>query len=235
VIHSEAASARASARLGLTLRTVLISPRDGFRAAFQATDRRERAGRHPAEGLAPFLLAALAGAALFMLWLKVGGLFGWRESPRSQFRSEFLVGALITGALLGLAGQALWSVAGRHAVRALGGRASGRDLRTVWGAAGFPQVLSLALLLPLDLLIVGPATFTTERLTDSVATAWAALSIALSAALALWSLWLFVRGVETASGMGTARALAGTLFAGLCLAASVAVPVFFVALLWKPA
>lgn len=233
--RSEAASARASARLGLTLRTVLVTPKEGFGAAFQAAERRERAGRGPAGGLAPLVLAALAGAALFLLWLKIGGLVGLRSSSSAQYRSEFLVAALVTGALLSLAAQGLWSAVGHHALRALGGQARGRDLRTVWGAAGFPLVLSLVLILPLDLLIVGPATFTTERLTDPVATAWAALSIAASLGFASWSGWLFVRGVEAAAGVRTGRALVGALIAGLCLAVVAAVPVVLISLLWTPA
>src|SRR5688500_1684020 len=61
---SEAAPAggRGSARLGLTLRSVLLSPHDGFAAALKSTERRSRAGRRPAEGLAPYVLAAVGGA-----------------------------------------------------------------------------------------------------------------------------------------------------------------------------
>ena len=64
----------ASARLGLTLRSVLVAPRDGFQAALAAADRRARAGLRPAEGMAPVVLSAFGGAALALLWLKIGAL-----------------------------------------------------------------------------------------------------------------------------------------------------------------
>jgi len=213
---------RASAHLGSTLRSVLIAPAVGFPGAFKAADRRERAGARPAEGVAPFVLGALGGAALFVLWLKLGGLLGLRHVARSQYRSEFVVGSMIAGALLSLVAQGLWGSAGARVARLMGGRASPRDLRIVWGAAAFPYVLSLVMLLPLDLAIVGEDTFTTEPLRDPVATGWAALSIALATVLALWGAWLFVRGVGVAAELPLARAAAGALIAALCFAGVIA-------------
>ncbi|MDQ3785135.1 MAG: hypothetical protein M3360_09745 [Actinomycetota bacterium] len=217
-------TARASARLGLTLRSVLVAPLAGFESAFNVAERRARVGRHPAEGFTPFVVAAFGGAALLVLWLKVGGLLGLRNSASSEFRWEYLGTVLVLGALMSLIGQGLWGVAGRYSAHVMGGTALARDLRTVWGASSFPHVFALIFLLPLDLIIVGPATFTTDRLTDPLGRAWAALSVALAVSFALWSGWLFVRGAQAATGFDGLRALAATMVASLCLVAAVALP-----------
>jgi hypothetical protein len=103
---------------------------------------------------------------------------------------------------------------------------TGRDLRLVWGASDFPHVFALVLLLPLDLAIVGTDSFTTAKLDDSLATAWAAFSIALGICIAIWSLFLFVRGLEVAGDIGAKRALAGTVIALACLTVVVGAVLF---------
>lgn len=221
---SNRSTARASARLGLTLRSVLVAPLAGFESAFNVAERRARVGRHPAEGFAPFVVAAFGGASLLVLWLKVGGLLGLRHSASSDFRWAYLGTVLVLGALMSLIGQGLWGIAGRYAASAMGGAALARDLRTVWGASSFPHVFALVFLLPLDLLIVGPVTFTTDRLTDPLGRAWTALSVALAVSLALWSGWLFVRGTQAATHFAGLRALMATMGALFCLAAAVALP-----------
>ena len=203
---------------------MLVAPLAGFESAFNVAERRARVGRHPAEGFAPFVVAASGGAALLLMWLKVGGLVGLRTSASSDFRWSYLGTALVLGALMGLIGQGLWGVVGRYSAHALGGAALPRDLRTVWGASSFPQVFALVFLLPLDLIIVGPATFTTDRLMDPLARAWAALSVALAVTFAFWSGWLFIRGVQAATGLHGWRLLAGTLVATGCLTGAVVVP-----------
>ena len=80
-----------------------------------------------------------------------------------------------------------------------------------------PQVFSLIVLLPLDLAIVGMDTFTTSSLADPLSTAWAAFSIALSVSLAVWSLFLLVRGLEVVAELPVARAAACAAGAALCL------------------
>jgi hypothetical protein len=155
---------------------------------------------------------------LLLLWLKLGGLLELRSADSADFRWAYVAGAIVSGAVLGVLGQLLWGAIGGATARHLGGDARARDLRLVWGAAALPQVIALAFLLPLDLVIVGRETFTTDRLGDPVDTAWAALSIAAALSLAAWSLWIFVRGVQVASGIGTIRAIAGTIAATLCLA-----------------
>ncbi|MGH2819344.1 MAG: YIP1 family protein [Actinomycetota bacterium] len=205
-------AARASVRLGLTLRSLLLSPREGFAASVEAADRRERAGERLPEGVATYVLTVVGGASLMLLWLKVGGLVGRRRVAAVDFEPGLFVSLLSLGALLGLFAVALWGAAGPWALRRLGAHTQGRDLRMVWGAAAFPQLLALLVLLPLDMAIVGPATFTTEQLTETLGAAWASISIALSLSLAAWSAFLFWRGLEVAAGLGRVRAvMAGSL------------------------
>lgn len=154
-----------------------------------------------------------------LLWLKVGSLIGARSVAQTDFKWSFLIAVTIGAAVLALGAQALWGVAGGALLRV-----PARDLRLVWGAAAFPQVGALAVLFPLDLLIVGPATFTSTRLEDPVATGWAALSIAFAISLAIWSLFLFIRGIEVAAEVEVGRAIAATTVGiGCALAVTVAV------------
>jgi hypothetical protein len=220
-------SARASVRLGLVLRSILVAPRVGFESALEASRRRARINARGSEGAAPFVLAAVGGASLMLLWLKLGGMADLRAVGPRAYDPGLLVAALVAGALVGLGAQWLWSEAvarvGGATLRGLVRRrevdpaeargasartdgASARELRLVWGAAAFPQVLPLFVLLPLDLVIVGPGVFATAPLSDSLSTAWAALSVALGVAIAMWSAFLFVRGVQVVTGFGPGRA-----------------------------
>ena len=210
--------ARASGQLGLSLRSVLLTPSAGFRSVFETDKRRAREGARPAEGIAPYVLSALGGASLVAFWLKAGSLFGVRQVAGDQFRWSYLIAAAVGGALISLLGQLLWGWTGAGAARALGSSAPARELRVVWGASAFPQVFALLLLIPLDLLIVGPATFTSERLQDPLSTGWAAMSIALSASLIAWSTFIFFRGIQVSSSLGVARSLAVVVVAAASLA-----------------
>src|ERR671914_117351 len=163
----ELQTARSSARLGLTLRLVLLAPGQGFESALMGAERRDRAAQRPAEGYAPYLLAAVGGAALFLMWLKIGALSGLRDE--ASYRLVYLVMALGLGAILGLVAQALWGLTGGRLFESH--RATPRNLRLVWGLAAFPNVVTLSVLLPLDLVVVGPAGYTAARLADPVATA----------------------------------------------------------------
>ena len=201
---------QASAQLGLTLRSVLLTPGRGFAAAFATADRRARAGRRPVEGVAPFVLAALGGAATALLWLKVGALMGVREVCSATYLTGYIVAAGVLGALFALLAQSLWGFIGPRSIALLRGDASRPyEMRLIWGASAFPQVFALVLLLPLDLLIVGRDTFTTAELVDPVSTAWAAFSIAIGFSALIWCLYLLVRGVQVSSGLGGWKALAG--------------------------
>ncbi|HJR45590.1 MAG TPA: hypothetical protein VJ927_08280 [Actinomycetota bacterium] len=200
----------ASARLGLTLRSVLLAPGSGFAAAFATAERRARAGRRPVEGLAPFVLAALGGAATALLWLKVGALMGVREVCSATYLTGYIVAAGVLGALFALLAQSLWGFMGPRVVTMLRGQTPApHGFRLIWGASAFPQVFALALLLPLDLLIVGRDTFTTAELVDPVSTAWAAFSIAIGFSALIWSLYLLLRGVQIGSGLGGWKSLVG--------------------------
>ena len=152
------------------------------------------------------------------LWLKVGALLGLRTVCIPDRTGQYIAGSLVMGALWALLAQLLWGGIGPRAMRMFHSETTGRDLRLVWGASAFPQVFALVLLLPLDLVIVGTDTFTTASLGDSVATAWAAFSIALGISVGVWSLFLFVKGVEVAGGISKGRAMLGTLVAIACLA-----------------
>jgi hypothetical protein len=209
--------ARRSARLGLTLRSILLSPTAGFSSALRIAERRSRAGRRPAEGWAPVVLTAIGGASLAFLWLKIGALIGLREVCADDRLASYLAATLVLGALLALIGYAVWGAAGPPVTRMLRGSGSPAGLRLVWGTALLPQVFALALLLPLDLAIVGMDTFTTSSLGDPLSTAWAAFSIALSVSLAVWSLFLLVRGIEVAAELSMVRAAAGAAAAAVCL------------------
>jgi Yip1 domain len=189
-------ASRSSARLGMTLRSLLTNPSRGFESAVKAADRRQQISQRPAEGVAPYVLSAIGGAALLLLWLKLGGLVGLRDATTESYRAAYLALTIATGAALGLIAQVLWGVAG---ARVLSERASARDMRLIWGAASLPLCVVVLVLLPLDLVIVGPEIFTTERLDDPLATAWAAFSMAVALVLALWASYLFVRGLRIAA------------------------------------
>ena len=218
-------SSRSSARLGLVLRSVILTPTDGFEAAKKAADRRERAAQRPAEGFTPYVLAAIGGAATLLLWLKLGALVELREASRASFRPMYLVGAVLLGAILGLLAQFVWGWLG-PALFGTRDPAARRSMRIAWGLAALPQIVALGVLFPLDLAIVGPESFTTTGLPDSVSTAWAAASIALSVAFAVWAVRLFYTGVRVMVESGRWRAVGGLLVAGGLIAVAF-VPLLF--------
>lgn len=199
--ESVVAARTTASRIAPTLRAVLLSPESGFAAAIKAANRRAQSGRRPIEGAAPRVIAGLGFGALCLLWLKLGSLLQLRQVAAADFRWDYLVASVLLAALLGLGLQWLWGIAGGGLMRLLEveARPARPILRLVWGLALFPQVLALALLLPLDLLIVGPETFTSERLVDPLAKLWAALSMAGGSFLAAWSLWLLYKGLVAAS------------------------------------
>jgi hypothetical protein len=209
--------APSSATLGRSLRSVLVAPSEGFLATTSTAQRRARAGESLPEGFAPYVLALTGGAALMILWLKLGGLFGGREVGPTEFGGVELGFALVTGAVLAALGQSVWGVVAPFVVRGLGGSIGAREARIVWGAAVFPQVLTLMVLLPLDLIIVGPEIFATTRPGDSLATGWAAVSVALCLLLGGWSLSLFVRGLQVVAKLDLIRSIGAVVVAGACL------------------
>lgn len=219
--RSGAATARkknqGSAHLGATLRSVLVAPDAGFQAALRSTQRRAKKGTRPAEGFTPYVLSAFGGSAAMVLWLKIAALAGWREGAAAEYRFSFLLASLALGALLGLAAQGTWGVVAPFLLR--DGDVTRAAARLVWGASFFPLMFLLLLLLPIDLLITGPAALTEARPADPVAAGWAALSLALAAALAVWSLGLFAKGIGVATGASLRRASLGVAAGVSCLAA----------------
>jgi hypothetical protein len=167
--------------------------------------------------VAPFVLAAAGGAGAMLLWLKLGGALGVRHVAGADFRWAYMVSAIAIGAVLSLLGQAVWGVAGPPLARALGGDPKPADLRLVWGGSSLPQMFAVIVLLPLDLSIAGKASFTDARFADSLSAAWASLSVAMAVALTLWSLYLFVRGTQVATGLSIGRVTLMVLLAGVCL------------------
>jgi hypothetical protein len=183
-----------SSHLGSRLRAVLVSPRSGFRSAM-------RNGNAAAIASSPVtaLLVVLGGVATMGLWLKLTSLLKIFDRPISATEWSFVLGGLALGAILAAIAYVAWT---RLAPRAIDSDrdASRARLRVAWSFSDFPLALYAAVLLPLDLLIVGPEIFSTDRLDGTFAMVWSALSLALLVALAAWSVYLFVRGVDAAVG-----------------------------------
>ena len=217
-----AARSAASAQLGGTLRSILVSPQNGFHAAFTAADKRQRHGARIPEGAAPFVMGACGGAAQMFLWLKLGGLLGLRGMAPADFRWSYVIVAAIGGALVGLIAQAVWGSIGRIVLGRLETPTTPARMRLAWGASALPQVFALLVLFPLDVIITGRRLFTGERISAAFPAVWAALSVALSVSLAAWSVYLFWRGVQTGSGASNSNSALAVLAAAGCLVVVVA-------------
>jgi hypothetical protein len=209
--------AGASAELGSILRSVLLEPKAGFSAAFTSAGRRAGAGRSPAEGLSPYVGAALGGAGLMLAWLKVGALIGLRGGTGEGHLWAYTAATATAGAVVALVALPLWGLAGSLVTRALGVTTRARDVRIVGGLSGFPQVFGLVVLLPLDLVIAGPASYTSQRLTDPVSRFWAAFSVAAAVALVVWSIAVFIKGMQSLGQMRLGRAAATGVLAAACM------------------
>jgi hypothetical protein len=216
---STRASARsaASAQLGGTLRSILVSPEDGFRGAYAQTDRRHRLGARLPEGSAPLVMGACGGAALMLLWLKLGGMLNLRGIAPADFRWSYVIAAALGAAILGILAQCVWGPVGRVVLGRLDARTTAPRMRLAWGASALPQVFAVLILFPLDVMMTGRQMFTAERITDTFPAIWAALSVALSVSLAAWSGYLFWRGVETGSGASRPNVAIAIAAAAGCL------------------
>ena len=203
---------RSHLHLGRSLRTILFAPKEGFAGI----------GDRTIGGRTPYVFAFLGGAALALLWLKIGALVGVREFCEPRYLGGYVVAAAALGGLLALPVSALWSVTGASLAPVLhGDKPSTGTLRFVWGAAAFPLILATVVLLPLDLLVVGPETFTTEELSEPLSTAWAAFSLALGVSALAWGLWILLRGYAAAAGIRARRALLGLVLAVVVVGAVV--------------
>jgi hypothetical protein len=208
----------ASAELGGTLRSIVVSPVKGFPAAYAAIDRRQRLGVRLPEGAAPFVLGACGGAALMLLWLKLGGLLNLRGVSEQDFSWSYVVVAVLGAAALGVLAQSVWGPIGRTVLAKLGAATTAPRMRLAWGVSALPQVFALIVLLPLDVAITGRRLFTAEAIDATFPAIWGALSVALSVSLAAWSGFLFFRGIQTGSGAEPSHVAVGILAAAGCLA-----------------
>ncbi len=209
---------RASGRLGAALRSVLITPADGFDAVLTDADATGR------ERASTYVLGLLGGASVMVLWLKIAAIADLRGDV--AFTWPVFVSTLAIGGVLGVIAQVLWGWIGAGAVRLGGASASPRRMRIVWGGASFPQAIALVALVPLDLVIVGPQSYTTERLTDPLSTVWAAISLAVHISATLWASWILVRGVSVAAKLNLPAAAAASIAAPASLAGATAAAVF---------
>jgi hypothetical protein len=203
----------------------MFAPRSGFESAFKIARRRARAGDLPIEGHAPMMFSAIAGMSIMLLWLKFGGLLDFRDASRTDFKWSYLFVTLVVGLILGIVVQRVWGWLGTRLVGRLRGESSPWQQRLIWGAASFPQIVTLFVLLPLDLLIVGARSFTTDRIDETYRTVWAALSISVSLALVGWSIYLFARGIAAATEMDRSRVMLTTLIAVITLGVLFAAPI----------
>lgn len=211
-MSSAISSSRGSARLGATVRGVLVSPGSAFVPALKRVETSD-------EGSSTYVLAGLGGAAAMLLWLKVRALVGFRALSPSDFSWSYFVTWLVLGAVIAILAQIAWSFVGPAA----GGPDSGspRSFRAVWALSAFPQLPALFLLAPIDLLLVGRGAFTASDTGDSVALAWLALSTAGAVSLAVWSGYVFAKGTHVAT-RATPRRTAAVVAASLACVAGVA-------------
>jgi hypothetical protein len=194
-----------------------LSPQRGWPAAFALTDGRKKLGARVPEGAAAYVLGAIGGAQLMMLWLKLGGLLNLRSVAAADFKWSYVIVAMIAAALLTLIAQYVWGPLGRLALNRMGSPTDTSRLRFAWGGSALPQLFGLVILWPLDILIVGRELFTSERIVDTFPALWAALSVAFSVSIAAWSVYLFYKGVRTASGATGSRTLVAMLVALGCI------------------
>ena len=216
-VAARAAPNSQASRLGGTLRGVLVSPQNGWAAAFGLVDERKHLGVRSPEGAAPYVLGAAGGAQLMLLWLKLGGLLNLRSVSSADFRWSYVVVAVIAAGFLAFIAQYVWGSIGRAVLKRIGSTADSSKLRFAWGGAALPQVFGLFVLLPLDLLLVGRELFTSERIVDTLPALWAALSVAFSVSLAAWSVFLFYKGIKAATAAPSSRAVVALLVAFGCL------------------
>ena len=212
-MSSVARTSHGPARLGATVRGVLVSPGSTFVPALKRAETSE-------EGTSTYVLAALGGAAAMLLWLKVRALVGFRALSPSDFSWGYFGSSLVFAGVVAVLAQIAWGFLGPAA----GGADSGspRSFRAVWALSAFPQIPALLVLAPIDLLLVGKNAFTATDSGDSVALAWLALSTAGAVSLAVWSAYVFAKGTHVAT-RATPMRTSGVVAAGfVCVVAVVA-------------
>ena len=161
-----------------------------------------------------------------VLWLRLTSLLRIFDRPISATEWSFVLGGLVLGAILAAIAYVIWTRLAPRMIDSDRGLSKDR-LRVAWSFSDFPLALYVAVLLPLDLLIVGPEIFSTDRLDGTFAMIWSAMSLALLVALAAWSVYLFVRGVDAASGTRVQS------IAPLIISAGLAAWIFYIPILIK--
>lgn len=202
------------AHWGSALRSILTSPRKGFARALRLS-RNDGGGR--AGSILALLLSGLGGAYLLLMFLKIRGLLGFLEvSPQDAQWWSGLVLSVIAATVMGIVGHFLFGVAARPLVARIGKRCAARELRTVWGLSSFPAAAGFGVLLILDLLIAGREAYSSVE-GDSLVTGWSVGSLVIGLSLGVWSLYLFVQGLEVAADVRPSRSIMVLLVAVLCL------------------
>jgi hypothetical protein len=210
-----------SSNLGGRLRNVLLSPRSGFRSAL----RPEVAAAAARSPMSVFIVL-LGGMATMALWLRVTGLVQLAERPTAETEWDTVLPALVLGAVVAALAYLVWTRSAPRLTKTAKSVTSDR-LRLVWSFSGFPLAAYTLLILPLDLLLVGPEVFSTDKLDGTFAMIWSALSLALLLAAYTWAVFLFVRGLQATTSDRRPTVMR------LVFSAAAAVWLFYVLLLIK--
>ena len=199
-----------SSRLGADLRNVLASPRSGFRAAMTSNvPERAQSSR------VTTLLVLLGGAGTMLIWLKVTALT-IADRPQTEVDWTSAVIALVLGALSGAGGYMLWGRLGPRVARRWGSEATKTRMQLAWSFSDFPLAAYVAVFLPLDLLLVGPEIYSSDRLEGTFALVWAAISVALLLSAAAWTAFVKWRGIDAAAGTRGGRTFLLMATVGVC-------------------
>lgn len=196
---------------GGAVRTALLSPGRGFRRILELA----RAG--PGGWKRTVLVAlpaALGGAFLLLVFLKVRSLTGFRaEAPDDWgvFAAGFAVAALA-----GVLAHFVFPLGATPLLGRLGRRVAGRDLRLIAGVAALPAAIGFTLLVVVDVLIAGREAYS-EISGDTLLTGWTAGSLALAVAAGAWSLYLFMQALALAAEIRLRRSIMVVVVAGAAL------------------
>lgn len=160
--------------------------------------------------------------------LKVTGLVGLVDRPAEDTTWGAMLPALLLGGLIGVIDYSLWGRFAPRLARRLGGETDRNKVRLIRAFGDFPLAAYVAVVLPLDLLIVGPEVFSTTRIEGSFPMVWAALSVALALSATAWTIFLMHRGIEAACRV---RGRATVLMLAFGLSIYLAVAAVFVGLI----
>ena len=164
------------------------------------------------------ILAALGGAFLMLLFLKVRGVIGFEGVSLSEFKWLHVFAAFVAGAIVAGIAHYLFGMLTPTLLPEAAKNGGSRDLRTVWGLAALPAAVTFAVFALLDVFIGGPDVYLTPRDGDSLVVGWSIGSLVLALAVTAWSLVIFYKGLSVIGGARVTRSVVITAVAGLCLA-----------------